>query len=716
MLINNVDNINSKISDIMSDGGLLSKKLQNYNERKSQIVLASNIYEVFDDGKNLLAEAPTGIGKSLAGLIPSIIMSLDRGYKVVISTSTKALQNQYYEKDLPFLHKMFDGRFSYAMMKGRSNYLCKRRFNAFYNLFISERKIQYLDTIDQYNFISSWMESTPTGDLETLGFEINSELRNEIVCDVDYCDGKDCSFNDTCFYNRCKANAKNANVLLVNTDLFCIDLVVRNTTPASILPTYDLVVVDEAHTFENIFSKYVGFKISPYSVKTSIGYAEKYAKMCRANVGSEDKDIYKSYYDKLLEIEKDILKYSKRFFGNFQFDNDKDTIRLHSYDYDPKTFVYGRKLITYLRKFSNAIHVYTNSDKLYNMSQNAISKIDDVCSRLEKVVNISDYEYDFVFWVTYSKKGEPIIECAPIDVSDILKNYLFERPDVTYWNECFSTRSLSDKSATFKLKPRSVVMMSATLTTNHSFHFIMKRLGIEYGDTETIELKSDFDYNHHCLLYVPSGIIEPNSNKKMSDAFTIQTANNIIRLIKVTHGKMLCLFTSYSEMEKVYDIVSNYGFKRKYNILNQNQMPKNKLVEVFKNDVDSILFATSSFWTGVDFQGETLSALVIDRIPFVVPSEPIIEARIDRIKSKGGDWFNNFYIPMAIMTFCQGFGRLIRTKDDMGIVMICDKRIVSKGYGKKFINSLPNTKQTRKFRKVKVFWDYVCAKRNRKKE
>lgn len=701
----------SEVDKIMANGGLLSQKLQNYNERKSQISLANSIYGAFINGRNLLAEAPTGIGKSLAGLIPAVLVSMKYGYKIVISTSTKALQNQYYEKDLPFLHKMFDGRFSYAMMKGRSNYLCRRRLDAFGSEFIAKQKIQYFDTITQYEKLRDWVNETVTGDLETLSFELNSELRNEIVCDADNCDGKECPYKRECFYNRCRAVAKAANIVLVNTDLFCIDLIVRNTSPASVLPNYDLVIIDEAHTFENIFSKYVGFKVSPYSVKIAVGFATKYAKECLHSASKDDMDTYQRYYDVLFEKEKKIRKYSRLFFSNFQFDTDKETIRLHSYDYNPRVFVYGRRLINSLRHFANAIHIDTSSDKMYDKGEKAVQKIDEVCAKLEKLVGIEEYEDDFVYWVTYSKKGDPIIECSPIDVSTTLHNYLFERPDVDYWNECYKMRSEDETPA--KLKPKSVVMMSATLTTNHSFGFVMKRLGIENEDTDTLELESDFDYNHHCLLYIPSGIIEPNVNKKISDAFTIQTANSIIRLIKITHGKMLCLFTSYSEMEKVYDIVSHYQFERKYNIFNQNQFPKNKLNTMFKEDVDSILFATSSYWTGVDFQGETLSALVIDKIPFPVPSEPIIEARIDRIKKKGGDWFNDYYIPMAIMDMAQGFGRLIRTKDDMGIVMICDKRIVSKGYGKKFLNSFPKTKQTRKLRMVKVFWNYVRAKRRK---
>lgn len=702
----------SEVDKIMANGGLLSQKLQNYNERKSQISLANSIYGAFINGRNLLAEAPTGIGKSLAGLIPAVLVSMKYGYKIVISTSTKALQNQYYEKDLPFLHRMFDGKFSYAMMKGRSNYLCKRRLDAFGSQFIAGQKIQYFDTITQYEKLRDWVSITTTGDLETVGFDINSELRNEIICDVDECDGKECLYRRECFYNKCKAIAKTSNIVLVNTDLFCIDLIVRNTSPVSVIPNYDLAIVDEAHTFENIFSKYVGFKVSPYSVNIAVGFATKYTKECLKNASKDDVDTYQRYYDILLEKEKKIRKYSKLFFSNFQFDTDKETIRLHSYDYNPRVFVYGRRLINSLKHFANSIHIDTSTDVSHDKGEKAVQKIDEVCAKLEKLVGIEEYEDDFVYWVTYSKKGEPIIECSPIDVSSTLHNYLFERPDVNYWDACHNPKNEDDVSV--KLKPRSVIMMSATLTTNNSFGFMMNRLGISNEDTDTLKLNSDFDFNHHCLLYIPSGIIEPNVNKKISDAFTIQTANNIIRLIKITHGKMLCLFTSYSEMEKVYDIVSHYQFGRKYNIFNQNQLPKNKLNEMFKQDVDSILFATSSYWTGVDFQGETLSALVIDKIPFPVPSEPIIEARIDRIKKKGGDWFNDYYIPMAIMDMCQGFGRLIRTKDDMGIVMICDKRLVSKGYGKKFLNSFPKTKRTRKIRMVKVFWEYVLAKRRKR--
>lgn len=701
------------VKSILCDGGLLSKYFDNYSERQSQIDLANAIYRSYKDGINLIAEAPTGIGKSIAGLVPAILMAVDCGLKTVISTSTKALQSQYFEKDLPFLYDVFikSGKhFSYAMMKGKSNYLCRRRLEEY----VIDTESSF-DVSQQYEKISTWAEKTIYGDFEELPFEIFPSLKSEICCSEDDCDGKNCSHD--CCYKKVRARAKSSDIVLVNTDLLCLDLIVRDKYGASVIPTYHSVIIDEAHGLEDIFSKYCGFSVSEIVFKRMIGFAMKYAnrikkEYCNTDEKQEDvnKDM-KSLEDASLKL----MKCVRSFFDNFVFEDVSlnESIVINHSDFDSIVNIAGKKVVKSVSIFVknlSSFSYYTSDEVMDNMFASVNKRINDVMERFAQLMKLFDEDDNtFVYWVSFTKKGIPIIEGRPIDISDYLERVLFDRKmDGTSWDNIFESL-ISDGEEKISMPVKNVVMMSATMTTNHSFEFLKTRLGIKTCDE--IILPHAFDYKHNALLYVPKGLVEPNISRN-SEVFTRQLVSNIIELANITDGKMLCLFTSYAEMQRVYDIV-NVNIGNKYRIFNQTQYPKMELIKMFKSDVNSILFATSSFWTGVDVQGEALSALVIDRIPFPVPTDPLIEARINKIKSEGGNWFNNYYIPMASMELCQGFGRLIRTKTDMGIVMICDVRLITKPYGSKFLHSFPLTLTTRKIDKVKLFYDIVRKKRER---
>lgn len=705
----------NEINNVLKNDGLLSKHFPNYNERESQIKLACEILNSYNDGTNLVAEAPTGIGKSIAGLIPAVLYSIkNNNHKTLITTSTKALQMQYYDKDLPFLRKVFNDRFSYAMLKGRGNYVCLRRYNEFYNENILKGTVENYDTVKHYEMIRPFIESTTTGDMDELTFDITSELRSEIGSNADECDGKKCEYKDSCFYRRAKANAKQADLLLVNTDLFCTDLVVKHQHFGQVLPNYQTVIIDEAHELENIFSKYVGFKLSENAFKRTVGFMMKYVnrllkEFCKDDVSREDvSNSIKDMDDNAVKL----MKAVRSFFDNFVFDikDNSETIKIDNTDFDYVTILAGKKLVGAVENMKSRIadaDLYSTDDVILDMYDKVHSQFDSLLERLNRIMKLAEGpDEDYVYWVSYTTKGyNPIIECCPIDISPMLNNWLFTRKNKIEYERM--NKSFMDDDEKTSLPIKNVVLMSATLTTNKSFYFITSRLGID--DYDTVLLPHAFDYKHNALLYVPKGLVEPNIAKN-SDTFTLQLANNIIELSNITEGKMLCLFTSYNEMSKTYDIVSRQ-LGGKYRIFNQRQYPKNELVKMFKNDTNSMLFATASFWQGIDFQGETLSALVIDRIPFPVPSEPVIEARINKIKKHGGDWFNTYYIPMATMDMCQGVGRLIRTTSDRGIVMICDVRVITKNYGYKFINSFPPMLHTRKIEKVKFFWE-ICIKKN----
>lgn len=722
-MIYNIDEIKS----ILSDGGMLSKHLPNYSERQSQIDLADYIFYTYYQGSNLIAEAPTGIGKSIAGLIPAILMAHYNHTKTVIATSTKALQMQYYEKDLPFLSDIFSNNgiyFSYAMMKGRSNYICVRRFNEYASVVCNPETPKYY--MSQYNDIAYWMNNSLTGDFESMTFEIYPEIRSEICCSQDDCDGRDCEYSSRCFYKKMKSRAKNSDIILVNTDLLCIDLILRNKHGAAVIPNYHHVIIDEAHELEDIFSKYCGFNISEFAVKSAIAFAMKYVNRLKKDYCKTDEHIeqIKQEVEALDSASVKLMKRVRSFFDNFIFDTKSDTVAINNSDFDTIVNIAAKKVKKSLSDFSSMVTsagYYTSEEVMENMQANVIKKLDSVYDRFTNLMKLFDEEdNENVYWVTYGgrNKDTPIIESRPVDVSNLLHDCLFDRKlSGQEWDNLFTEMKArgtgfsenDDDKEQIIMPVKNVVLMSATMTTNRSFDFIKKRLGVYECDT-TI-LPHAFDYQHNALLYIPRGLVEPNITSE-SEVFTRQLAQNIVEIAEVTEGKMLCLFTSYAEMKRVFDIVQPQ-IGSKYNMFNQSQYPKSELSKMFKSDINSILFATSSFWTGFDVQGDALSALVIDRIPFPVPTDPLIEARINKIKSDGGNWFNDYYIPMACMELCQGFGRLIRTKTDMGIVAIMDVRLITKPYGQKFIYSFPPTLKTRSIDKVKLFYDVVKKKRER---
>jgi ATP-dependent DNA helicase DinG len=709
------------VREVLGKDGLIAKKLPNYSERNSQIKLSESIMESYQNGLTLLANAPTGIGKSIAGLVPAILQA--GRYKTVISTATKALQMQYYQKDLPFLREVFENSFTYAMLKGRSNYFCQKRYEEFYVNNILNNKINDFAVIEQYHKLEDWVKSTDDGDLENTGFALLPELRNGICSDADDCDEETCTCD--CFYKNAKLRASGANIILVNTDLLCTDLVIRYKYNSKVLPDYDSLIIDEAHHLENTISKYLGFRISHNTIKTCISFIMKYVNSLQKSCGN-DTDKIEAIQTSKEEIDKvahKLRKSSKSFFNNFgkiDEDNNFANVRLRVDDIDAIATLYGKRIIKRLEKIAFNLptpDAYTSDESVLALYEKVSKRISDVTDKIISILSIKDHD-NFVYWISYSKKGDPIIECSPIDVSPYLKEWLFTRIPTNMWD----SKKVNEKNEYStekyeKIPLRNVVLMSATLTANNNFNFMMNRLGIyDYNDsyrfyqTKKIILPSVFDYMHQCLLYVPRGIVDPNGTKANNEVFTTQLASNIVDVAKISKGKMLALFTSYAEMEKVYDIIKG---QLPYKIYHQNMLPKTELVKLFKEDVNSILLATSSFWEGVDFQGETLSVVVMDKIPFPVPTEPIIEARIDKMKEEGYDWFNNYYLPMAIISMQQGFGRLIRTKTDYGMVMICDRRIITKNYGWKFINSLPHTLQTDKLSKVQVFFDIIDKKRQR---
>ena len=697
----------SVIQKSFDERGPIAKQFKNYSVRKQQVKLSEAIYDSYQSGTNLLAEAPTGIGKSMAGLVAAH----NQFGKVLIATATKALQEQYFNKDMPFMQKVFGESFTYSMLKGRSNYVCLKRLAEFKQAPLKVNWSQELKSMirQQLQVITKWLQTDPRGDMDSLSFNLLPEIRNAICSSADDCDGKkECPFakNNTCPYYKNKTQAESTKVVLVNIDLLCTDLIMKNMYHASVLPKCDTIIIDEAHELENIFSKYIGFSLSEGSYKLLHGVVINFIKKIPKECGVDSNS--KQYLDYLKLVDENLLDTQQlvaQIFDEFYYEHDENTItiRIFGTDVTEQTQKLIKEVVDklyYIREQLNYYNRYFLTEKTKNKCDSAKSQIDSFIERLLKISEINKRIDDFVYWVEYNNKDRPVLNCSPIDISSYLKSWLFDRKPI-------EDQSLGDI--------RNVVLMSATLTTNRSFDFMKSRMGIctYYPDDNTREqtrellLHSEFDFKHNCLLYLPKGLTDPSGVSKTRDVFTNQLVMNIEQLARVTKGRMLCLFTSNSELQKVYNQLRG---KLPYNMFSQLDYPKKELIQMFKDDINSILFATSSFWTGVSFEGETCSAVVIDRIPFPVPSDPIIEARIDKLKKERKDWFGKYYLPMAMLTIQQGFGRLIRTKTDMGCVMICDRRLVTKPYGNKIVQSLPRSLRTSNFDKVELFFN-ICERK-----
>lgn len=678
--------------DVLKNGGLLAEMIGNYQERTEQIALSEAIEDAINNGKNLLSEAPTGTGKSIAYLVPAILIK----QRFVISTATKALQEQLYAKDIPLMQEAFAKigiKFEAALMKGRGNYVSLRRY---------KENMKVLDPNDMWthNRVSSWLNNTKTGDMDELDFVLGGNYRSSIQSTSDDCEGKECPFYNDCKFHNAKKKANNANIIIANHDLVAVDLMLKNTIGFGTLPAYDGLILDEAHHFEDVISKYLGFKLSKFVFRNLNGLIGRYFKLEKEYFETEEGMDTKAKLELLM---KQMVKQSSKFFDNFYPDDDKDVTRLKPRHITTKVIIGNKKLTVLMDKIVNILSdAVITSEKSETVLENISKRLSDIYEKLNKVMDMDNLYEEWVYWTTTNNNDDVIVESAPISVAPYLKQWLYDRDDL----ETIKRREKANDTVLLK----TVIMTSATVTTNGSFVFIKDRLGVE--EAEEIVVDSVFDYPHQALTYIPKNIVEPVGGRDSAQTFTRLMAQNVIEILNITKGRAFVLFTSYSEMERVYNMTKN---SINHTVLKQGEYSKSLLIDKFKQDVNSVLFATSSFWEGVDIQGEALSCVIIDKIPFPVPSEPLIEARIEAIKRNGGDWFNNFYIPIAIIALKQGYGRLIRTVEDLGMVAIMDKRIVTKNYGGKFLRSLPDSLKTRKIEKVELFFDIVEQKREYRK-
>jgi ATP-dependent DNA helicase DinG len=632
------------MADIFGPGGWLEKCHNGYEYRRSQQEMAELVEQAFAKKQHAIVEAGTGTGKTLAYLLPAI----RSGQRVVISTATKSLQEQLYTKDIPFIQRHFAPELKAAVMKGRSNFLCRQKVR----LMEGQPVLRGLDEVDWFTQIKKWEPVTETGDRAELTFlPDDAELWGKLDARRETCTGSKCPEFQRCFLTWMHQRAHEADVIIVNHHLFFADLALRQDDFGSILPEYSAVIFDEAHEIEDVASDYFGRQVSNYRFEELARDAENVLRM--KGVASPP----------LLKRITQLKERSRNFFdefppreGRFPFEQkERDAfLERHRERFDELAAAVKRMEAEFAALPSKPEEVLAIARRAFEL-------------RGELAFLLESNEKNYVYW--YERRGKGVFLAAtPIDVSQILRERLFGQ---------FET----------------VVLTSATLAIGDRFDFIKQRLGIEFAVSR--KLDSEFDFRTQAVLYIPSQMPD------VRDAgFAPSAAQEIARLLEITRGRAFCLFTSYAQMGLVYERVERMV---KFPLLLQGSAPRSTLLEKFRATPGAVLFATSSFWQGVDVPGDALSCVIIDRLPFAVPTDPVVAARVRALKEDGRDAFAEYQVPEAVLALKQGFGRLIRSRSDRGILAILDNRIQRMRYGRIFLESLPEYRITQNIEEVAQF-------------
>jgi ATP-dependent DNA helicase DinG len=631
--------------DIFGPGGLLERSMiGGYEHRPGQLQMAEAIHDAFANHHHAIVEAGTGTGKTLAYLIPAICS----GRRVVISTATKSLQEQLYQKDVPFLQKHFAPNLKVAVMKGRSNFLCLAKAHAMSD----QPMLRGMEEVDAFRQILQWAKLTETGDRTELTFlPDNSDLWSRIDARRDTCTGQKCPQFNECFVTQMHQRAKDADLIIVNHHLFFADLALKQDDFGSILPEYSAVVFDEALEMEDVASDYFGRQISNFRFEELARDADHALRLTYLGTPS------------LLRRTQRIRERSRAFFdtfpprdGRFPFTRNEREAFL-----EQNREAYDGLMNTMKGLETEFASLTQKPEELLRIARRSFE------IRQELTFLFESNEKNYVYWFERRNKGV-FLAATPIDVSQILRERLFEAFD-------------------------TVILASATLTVGNRFEYIRQRLGLDH--TKENALPHEFDYQSQALLYLP-----PKMPDVRDAGFAAKAADEIVELLEHSRGRAFCLFTSYAQMNDLFGRVHN---RVDFPLLLQGTAPRSVLLERFKNTRHAVLFATSSFWQGVDVPGEQLSCVIVDRLPFAVPSDPIVAARVRALQEEGRNPFSEFQVPQAVLALKQGFGRLIRTKTDRGVQALLDSRISRMPYGKIFLESLPRYRTTQDLTEVERF-------------
>ncbi len=665
------------LHEFFAKGGLLAKSSLRFEQRPGQYLMAKAIEEALGDRRHLIVEAGTGTGKTLAYLLPALRFARERKQRVIVSTGTKNLQEQLALKDIPFLESIL-GPLRVCVMKGRANYLCKQKLYSLRDNPI----LSGLEDIQQFHAITQWERRTETGDrAEIDALPENSALWPKLDARSEVCLGQTCPNVEPCYITGMRRKALESDLIIVNHHLFFADLNIKQQVgegvDAGILPDAAAVIFDEAHELEDVASQYFGIALSNARFDELARDTEN---MLRA------KGVSTSAIESATAQLRDR---SRMFFGSLP----APPSHLGRLEFTDRPDFLEARGDAYLATSNALVRLEGELERLREVDEatGLRKRAADIRNHLKFLLESEDK--NTVFWIERRAAGgvknaaargrdndapqsfSTHLQATPIDVSELLGDTLFQR---------YGT----------------VVLTSATLTVAGKdgapgFAHVEKRLGVPFP--KELVVPSHFDYAKQALLYLPDFMPDPRSAD-----FAGQATEKIRRVLEITRGRAFCLFTSYAAMREMHDrMLCEVPFP----LLLQGSAPRHALLEQFRTTPNAVLFGTGSFWQGIDVQGEQLSCVIVDKLPFAVPTDPITKARTDAIAAAGGNAFNDLQIPQAVLTLKQGFGRLIRSLTDRGVLMLLDPRIRTTRYGKVFLDSLPAYRRTSEIGDVERFFE-----------